>query len=164
MTIRIIVFLLVVMLNLFCWTQAFALTTSTTFTVNATVAASCSVSGNTLNFGAYDPTSGIANDNSSMISVTCTNGTPYNVGLNADMWTGATVATRKLTDSTGTINYTLYKDSGRTNIWGQTIGTDTATNTGNGAAQALTVYGRIASGQNATTGSYADTITVTVTF
>ena len=56
---------------------------------------------------------------------------------------GATVATRKMTSGAATVNYTLYSDSGRTTVWGNTIGTDTVAGTGNGAAQTLTVYGRV---------------------
>jgi spore coat protein U-like protein len=48
--------------------------------------------------------------------------------------------------------------------WGNTVGTDTVAGTGNGAAQALTVYGQIAAGLYVTPGSYTDTITATVTY
>lgn len=60
--------------------------------------------------------------------------------------------------------YALYSDSGRTTNWGNTVSTDTVPGTGNGSAQTLTVYGRIAAAQYVTPGSYADTITATITY
>lgn len=147
--------------------SAYAATESTTFTVGATVADSCSVSASNLAFGNIDPllNSTTATDATTTISVTCANGTAYNVGLNAGTATGATVTARKMTSGTNTLDYALYSDSGRTTNWGNTVGTDTVAGTGSGAAQSLTVYGRVPSGQvSAQTGSYSDTITVTVTY
>jgi hypothetical protein len=47
-----------------------------------------------------------------------------------------------MTNGASTINYSLYSDSGRTAVWGNTIGTNTVAATGNGASQSYTVYGR----------------------
>ena len=142
----------------------FAATTTTTFTVSVTLAATCTInSASTLNFG----NQGILStnvDQTSTIQVTCTNSTPYNIGLDAGTGTGATVATRKLTSGGATVNYSLYSDSGRTTVWGNTIGTNTVTGTGNGAGQNYTVYGRIPSQTTPAPGTYTDTITVTVTY
>src|SRR6476469_904984 len=102
-----------------------AATSTTTMTVQMTITASCTVnSASTLNFG----TQGIltANvDQTSTIQVTCTNTTPYNIGLDAGTGAGATVAVRKMTSSGATVNYSLYSDSGYTTVWGNTVSTDT---------------------------------------
>jgi spore coat protein U-like protein len=58
----------------------------------------------------------------------------------------------------------MFSNSTRTANWGQTVGTDTVTGTGNGAAQALTVYGQVTAGQFVAPGAYSDTITATVTY
>src|SRR5262249_55107081 len=120
-----------------------AATATSSFTVSVTITATCTInSASTLNFG----TQGVlgANvDQTSTIQVTCTNTTPYNIGLDAGTGTGATVTTRKLTSGGATVNYTLYSDSGRTTVWGNTIGTNTVAGTGNGSGQNYTVYGRI---------------------
>jgi spore coat protein U-like protein len=133
-------------------------------TVQVSITATCTInSASALNFG----TQGVlaANvDQTSTIQLTCTNTTPYNIGLNAGTGTGATVATRKLTSGANTINYTLYSNSGRTTVWGNTVGTDTVAATGNGAAQNYTVYGRIPPQTTPAPGNYADTITITVTY
>ncbi|HKF49868.1 MAG TPA: spore coat U domain-containing protein [Terracidiphilus sp.] len=135
---------------------------SGTFSITATVAPSCSISANALSFGAY--TGSAALNSTSTISVTCANGSAYNVGLNAGTATGATVTTRQMMNGTKTLNYSLYSDSGRTRNWGNTVGTDTLAGTGSGAAQTLTVYGTIPSGQTPVPGSYTDTITATLTY
>ena len=79
-------------------TIAQAAQTQTTFTVTATVVAACAVSAGNLAFGSYDPTSATPNDKQSTLNVTCTNGTPYAIGLNAGGGSGATVAARKMAD------------------------------------------------------------------
>jgi spore coat protein U-like protein len=62
------------------------------------------------------------------------------------------------------LSYAMFSDSARTVNWGQTIGTDTVTGTGNGSAQAIIVYGQTAAGQYVAPGAYNDTITATVTY
>lgn len=142
--------------------QAYASTVTTTFGVSATVQATCLVSATSLAFGTY---TGTASTSTATVSVTCTNTTPYNVGLNAGTATSATVTTRKMTGpSSAVLSYSMYQDAARTTNWGQTVGTDTVSGTGNGSAQAITVYGQIAAGQYVAPGSYADTITATVTY
>jgi spore coat protein U-like protein len=141
---------------------AFAATATTTFGVNATVQATCLVSATAMAFGTY---TGAVATSTSAVSVTCTNTTPYNVGLSAGLATGATVTTRSMTGpASALLGYALFSDSARTVNWGQTIATDTVTGTGNGSAQAITVYGQAAAAQYVAPGSYADTITATVTY
>jgi spore coat protein U-like protein len=75
------------------------------------------------------------------------------------------MASRKMSSGTNTVNYNMYTDVGRTKIWGDgTAGSSVNPQTGTGAAQAITVYGRIPTGQTPATGTYNDTITVTLTF
>lgn len=109
-------------------------TATATIPVTATVQATCSVSASALAFGTY---SGSALAGTTTISVTCTNSWPYNVGLDAGIGTGATVTTRLMTLSgSNTLSYSLYTTSSHTTVWGNTIGTNTVTGTGTGAAQA----------------------------
>jgi spore coat protein U-like protein len=141
---------------------AVAATVTTTFGVTATVQATCLVSATPLAFGTY--TGAVANSTSA-VSVTCTNTTPYNLGLSAGLATGATVTTRQMTGpASALLGYALFSDAARTVNWGQTVGTDTVTGTGNGSAQAITVYGQATAGQFVAPGAYTDTITATVTY
>lgn len=137
-------------------------TAISSFSVTTTVAPSCSISANALNFGAY--TGSATLNSTSTISVTCANGSAYNIGLNAGTASGATVTTRQMLNGTKTLNYSIYSDSGRTKNWGNTVGTDTLAGTGSGSAQTLTVYGTVPSGQTPAPGSYSDTITATLTY
>lgn len=141
-----------------------ATTTTSTFTVQMTITASCVInSASTLNFGSSGVISANV-DQTSTVQVQCTNTTPYNIGMNAGTGTGATVAARKMTSGGNTITYSLYSDSGRTTVWGNTVGTDTVSATGNGAAQSYTVYGRVPAQTTPAAATYTDTITVTVTY
>jgi len=141
-----------------------AATTTSTFTVQMTLTSSCVInSASTLNFGSQGVL--VANvDNASTLQVQCTSTTPYNIGLDAGLGTGATVAVRKMTNGASTINYSLYRDSGRTTVWGNTVGTNTVAGTGNGALQSYTVYGRVPPQATPAAATYSDTITVTVTY
>jgi spore coat protein U-like protein len=141
----------------------FSGTANTTFTVTATVPTTCRIATNNLNFG----TAGVlaANtDSTTTLSPTCTNGTPYNIGLDKGL-NGGSVTTR-LMKSAGpaTIMYSLFRDAARTMNWGQTIGTDTAAGTGTGLAQSPTAYGRIPPQATPSPGTYNDTIVVTLTY
>lgn len=136
-------------------------TATATFQVTATVQATCTISATNLSFGTY---TGAQTDATSTVSVTCTNGSAWSIGLSPGTCPGATVTTRCMLNGAAQLNYALFRDAARTLNWGQTVGTDVLTGTGNGSAQANTVYGRIPSGQFPTPGAYADTITATVTF
>lgn len=138
-----------------------AATSNSSMPVSATVQATCSITASPLAFGTY---SSAQLDAATTLAVNCTNTTSYNVGLDAGGGTGATVAQRKMVNGAQTLNYTVYSDTGRANVWGATVGTNTVAGTGTGAVQTLNVYGRIAAGQAPTPGSYVDTLTATITY
>jgi spore coat protein U-like protein len=141
-----------------------AATATSSMGVSALVATGCTIVAAPLAFGTYDPNSGSPNDATTTVTVLCTVGTPYNVGLNQGGGTGATVATRKMNNGTDNLNYTLYKDSGRTTVWGNTVNTDTVSGTYTALQAPLTVYGRIPASQAVSAGIYGDTVTATITY
>jgi spore coat protein U-like protein len=137
-------------------------TNTATFTVTATILANCLLSASQLNMGNY---SGAVVNATSLLTVTCTNTTVFNIGLNAGTSPGATVTTRKMTGpGSATLNYNLFRNSGLTQNWGNTVGTDTFSSTGNGLAQSFSVYGQIPAGQFVAPGTYNDTIIATITY
>ena len=144
---------------------AFAASTQqTTFKVTADVTASCTIAAAQLDFAAYDP-AGSAVPGQSQITVNCTNSTPWDVGLNAGLFSGATTTTRKMTGpGSYSLSYGLFTDASHTTNWGNVVGTSTQSGTGTGADQILNVYGLIPAAQNVGAGHYEDTITATVTF
>ncbi len=103
-------------------------------------------------------------DNTATLNVTCTSGAAYNIGLGVGAGSGATVTTRKMTNGAATVNYTMWRDAGRTQNWGNTVGTDTLASTGTGTAQAHTIYGRVPPQTTPAAGTYTDTVVVTVTY
>lgn len=137
-----------------------------TFQVSATIVNSCTVTGTTLNFGAaIDPlATSTPVDATSTLSVTCTNTTPYSISLNAGS-NGSGFSSRAMKSGTHALAYQLYLDSGRSSVWGDgTSGSSTFSGTGTGSPQALSIYGRIPSLANVVPGSYADTVTVTISY
>ncbi|MDR3741345.1 MAG: spore coat U domain-containing protein [Terracidiphilus sp.] len=134
---------------------------TTSFVLTVVIAANCSISANPLAFGSY---TGALLNATTTLSVSCTSGTAYNVGLSAGNGSGATVTTRAMTGpSSAQLKYSLFSNSGRTTNWGNTTGSWVG-GTGTGAAQSLSVYGQIPAGQYPTPGSYTDTITATVNY
>lgn len=145
--------------------SARAATATTTFPVTATVLTACAVTADPLAFGNYDPTSATPLEQSATLSVLCTVGTSFTVGLNAGATSGATVSTRQMSDGSNVLDYSLYSDSGHTTNWGNTPGSDTpAATVAPVLPTELTVYGRVPAEQNVPPGPYADTITVTVNY
>lgn len=144
---------------------AVAQTATDTFDVTIAIADDCEVtSTETLDFG----TAGVltaAIDDSASLEVTCTTGTPYDIGLDAGLSVDGTTLLRGMTSTaTDVISYQLFQNTGRTLNWGSTVPTDTVSSTGTGSAQSFDVYGRVPAQATPATGIYVDTITVTVTF
>jgi spore coat protein U-like protein len=136
--------------------------TTRTFGVVAVVQAACTISATPLAFGNY---AGVQKDTTATLTATCTNTTPYNIGLSVGQAPGATVNTRAMTGpSAAMLNYAIFRDSTRSINWGNTVGTDTLVGQGTGSVQSLTVYGRIPAGQSPRPGSYADTVIATITY
>lgn len=146
-------------------------TATSSLSVTATVSANCTISTTPVAFGAYDPIVTNATNplnGTGTVTVTCTNGSAATIALGqgSNAAGGSTDAAplRQMKDAgTDLLAYSLYQDTGRTTIWGNTVATS-ASDTGNGTAQAITVYGSVAAGQNVPAGSYSDTVVATVTF
>jgi spore coat protein U-like protein len=139
---------------------------SDSFDVTATVVAACSIAAGDLAFGNYNPVTAAAVPGTSTINVTCTNASPYTIGLSAGNGSGATVTTRAMTRFTGTetLAYGLFIDAAFEENWGTDLA-DRKSGTGSGAIQAHTVYGQVNAGQStAIAGVYTDTITASVYF
>lgn len=133
------------------------------FLVSASVVKKCTVTATTLNFGTVGLLTAAINGTSTL-GVQCSNGTPYNVGLDAGQNGGGNINARKMLLGANSIGYQLYQNSARSTVWGNTIGSNTVSGTGNGNTQSLTVYGQVPAQTTPPAGTYNDTITVTVTY
>lgn len=136
--------------------------------VTASVLGACVVVTLPVAFGLYDPTA--VTDNTAgtgTVTVTCTLGTPYTVSLDAgaNPSTPGVVTTRRMLANTSDyLSYQLYKEVGRTSVWGNTDPDWLDSQTGTGLPQLLSVYGTIPKNQNAAVGTYLDTVVVTVAY
>ena len=104
-------------------------------------------------------------DTTGDINVTCDNGTSFTIKLNPGQNSGGSFQPRSMIapGNDKKLNYNLYKDSTRIQIWGDGTGsTYTQSGIGTGAMQKITVFGRIPARQNVSVGSYSDMVTVTV--
>jgi spore coat protein U-like protein len=152
------------MLGMLPWAElpAQGQTAQTTFQVKATVQAVCEVTATDLSFGNYTSQSGTPLLGTTVVQATCTPNSSYNIGLNAGTSPGATVNTRKMVSGASILNYQLYRDASRSEIWGNTVGVDAVSGSGTGLAQSVTVFGSIPAKQVVPAGNYQDTITVTI--
>ena len=144
-------------------TQANAATATGNLAASVTISAICNAISGTLNFGTPSNIGGAANiDATGSLTVTCTNTVPYQVTLanGANFLAGS----RRMANvgATAFINYSIFSDAARTIAW---TGATFVSGTGNGAAQAISVFGRIPTGQTSVpTGAYTDTVQITVTY
>ncbi|HVV63720.1 MAG TPA: spore coat U domain-containing protein [Pseudolabrys sp.] len=138
---------------------------TTNFQVQITITDACVISGvNDLDFGSQSSLAS-AVTSTSTFNVNCTLGLPYTIGLSVGGGAGATTATRLMTGPGGaTVTYSLYQDVAHTLVWGSSIGTDTVAAVGTGLAVPYTVYGQVPAQSTPATGTYTDTITITVTY
>jgi spore coat protein U-like protein len=144
----------------------------------ADAAYGCSVAVVGVSFGSYDPVLATPDDSAGRVDVICTNvpGTgvdsvAYGVALSPG--SAGTFNPRRLGSGTGWLDYNLFRDAGRTQVWGNgTSGSFLVSGTMRvGPGQGNTtrtnthdIYGRVPAQQDAAVGAYADTIVVTLTF
>jgi spore coat protein U-like protein len=144
----------------------------------ATAASDCSVTASGVAFGTYDPSIATPDDSTGSVVVTCTYTGPggsdtanYTVTLSTG--TSGSYAPRKLAAGASRMDYNLFRDAARTQVWGNaSAGTAIITGSlkvGPGAGNRTrtathVIYGRIPQLQDADTGNYSDSILVTLTF
>lgn len=136
----------------------------TTFTVDAVVTPSCTVNVSNMDFGVIDAIVAAPVDQIATISVSCTNASAYTVGLDHGTNAVDTGPTgRRMANGGDLLAYGLYHDEARTADWGLAAG-NVAAGTGTGGSQALTVFGKIFSNQQASVGTYFDSVVVVVSY
>lgn len=154
-------------------TAASASTTATgTLNAKITITSNCAVTGSTsdLDFGSNASTASAVSASNGGFSVTCTNQTPYTIGLQSTASGSATDGTGTMKATIGgtaySIGYQLYQDSAST-VWGNdpTSGTGNAKSAiGTGLAQQYTVYGKTTTSLNVPAGDYSDVVQINVVY
>jgi spore coat protein U-like protein len=142
--------------------SALANSDSDVLTVRVTVQEACSIAGTTIDFGTYSAGQQAALDAQGAISYSNCGAGTLNISL--DGGAAGNVANRAMSnDNSDSLSYQLYRNSARNQVWGS----------GADAQQvvllvpdsgSVPVYGRIPGGQNVPSGTYTDTVNVTLTF
>ena len=141
---------------------------------SARAAVDCTVDATPLSFGTFSPLDGETHDSDAWITVACYSDTgseitSYDIALDAGA--AGSFVPRAMHSGGNALAYNLYKDAGRTTIWG--TGSSAQTMTDNLALDAANVtyskdypvYGRILAGQNqAHIGTYTDNVTITISY
>lgn len=153
--------------------KASAATATSSFTVTASVVASCTISTTGITFGNYDPVVTNATtpvDSNGTVTVACTSGASTTIGMGqGSNPTGSSTAAAPLrqmaSGATNRVRYDIYQDSTHATVWGD-VGTAAAEtyNSTSKTATTLNIYGRIPSGQDVVVGSYTDSVTATIQF
>lgn len=131
------------------------------FTVSAEVAASCTVEATPMDFGMSNGAIDAPLDATASVSVSCTNGATYSIGLDGGL--SPQGPDRGMASGASVLRYGLFHDAGASEPWGTGAAT-TALGSGSGTTQHLTVFGRVYEGQTAATGIYTDRVVIVVTY
>lgn len=146
--------------------NAFAAEVEDSFRVSIEILESCTVSvaAADVDFGQTDRSSTGPINASSTLSVNCTPGTPWALGLDNGL-NGSSPTTRRMTNGTEFVGYGLFRDAGRSQVFGAADSADRVSNTGTGAAQSVPVYGQVVGAQtNVAAGIYQDTVVAKVIY
>ncbi|HKB80479.1 MAG TPA: spore coat U domain-containing protein [Thermoanaerobaculia bacterium] len=154
-------------LSLIITPAAFAGTATANLNVSASVAAVCTITTAPVAFGAYDPVSANASTDltaTGSVTVACTKGASATVDLGVGG--NLSAGTRRMSSGSDFLNYALYKDGARTQVWGSALtgGTTLTYNAASKAPTALTVYGTVPQAQDVTVGSYSDVVVATINY
>ncbi len=143
-------------------TPAAPATLSDTLAVRVVVQPACTISGATLDFGNYTSGQATALNGFTQIAYNACPATQLRFQL--DGGTNGTSTARKLANgSGGLLNYGIYRDSARTQNFGQGVDSRLITPSASGTGT-VSVYGRIPAGQSVAAGTYTDTVVITLDF
>jgi spore coat protein U-like protein len=146
---------------------------TSTVLVTASIPPSCTIGTAAIAFAAYDPVNAnatVPDDQTGDIIIRCTKGASgITVGLgNGANNLGAQRRMANSADPTTTVDYEVYKETGRTTVWGPGDGGSARSGpdlSGTGTNVTVTMYGRIPPHQlQATAGTYNDTLVSTILF
>jgi spore coat protein U-like protein len=146
--------------------SAFAGSATANLAVSASVVVNCTITTSPLAFGNYDPVVAHASTNldaDGIVTVACTKGSIVTIGL--DTGANASGSTRRMKSGTNYLTYEVYKDTGRTQAWGNS-GADlyTTSPAASKNPRDFTAAGRVPANQDIPAGAYTDTVVATVNF
>lgn len=152
--------------------SAHAAEDSATFQVRIVITESCTISSTAptdIDFLSHVRATGAPADAQGTLTVNCSQGTPYQIGLSGGTNSTGTAATpaageRRMINATGSyVPYDLFSNTARSQFWGNTLGSNTVSGTGTAANVSHQVFGRVPS-TNFPAGTYTDTVTARVVY
>ena len=129
-------------------------------------AAGCTLSTTSINFGTYDVFDTAPNDSTGTVTLNC-NGGAKDVTVEIGRGGASSFALRRMVNGAVELRYNLYLNAARTTIWGDGTGGTQPYDVGNPPNNkdvTLTIFGRITAEQDVSSGSYSDSVTVTVNY
>ncbi|MEK0085426.1 spore coat U domain-containing protein [Benzoatithermus flavus] len=137
-------------------------TTTATLGVRVVVQQSCIVSGATLDFGTYS--SNQTKDLNGFTQIAFSNCPQGTLRFELDGGVNGSAGVRRLSDGKGSfLSYGLYRDSARTQVFGQGNDARVITLPASGSGK-IGVMGRIPGRQLVPAGTYTDTVAILLTF
>jgi spore coat protein U-like protein len=150
--------------------SALAGTVSTSMGVSAEVVPGCQkLAATPISFGSV-PTGNAVRNATGTVTVTCSEGVPYNVTMDNGLCHPFLATQRKmgLAGNCGsTVDYEIYLDAAHTQRWhdaGLFSGTVRLEATGTGNSQTFTAFGQVSPTSSTLPGSYTDTVVVFLNF
>lgn len=134
------------------------------FQVRMVIEESCTISSapTDIDFLTHTRSTGTPVTATGTLSVNCSEGTPYQIGLDSGIHSES-AGERRMSNGSVLVPYNLYQDATRTNRWGNTEGTDMKSAVGTATDQDHTVFGEVPS-TNFPAGTYTDTVTARVVY
>jgi spore coat protein U-like protein len=130
--------------------------------VTAQAEATCTISTTSVAFGSYDVFSATPRDANGTVQIDCT--PRENIQVTLSSGSSSVFNPRTLRSGSNILNYNLFRNAARTQIWGDGSAGTSTSSANNVRNTTLTVYGRVPAAQDAAVGNYADTIVATVIF
>lgn len=132
--------------------------------------AGCTLSASGVAFGVYNPSQATPTDATGTVTINCTANSgsgPYTIALSTGG--SSNYAGRRMSSGGNLLPYQLYRNSGRSQVWGNGSGGSSTVSGPNsiphfGGTAVHQVYGRITALRVVNPGSYSDIIVATVTF
>jgi spore coat protein U-like protein len=149
-----------------CGGAAFAGSADATLGVSADVTDNCTIAASpTVSVGSYNALAGNI-PATGTLTVACTTGAVATIALDTGANSGhATGTTRAMTDGSGDyLSYELYQDSGHTTLWGTDDNAAVESAAVSTTAVDYTVYALVPASQDVPSGTYSDSVAVTVSF
>jgi spore coat protein U-like protein len=124
-------------------------------------AATCTFGMVSVVFGNYDSLTNTSLDGTGSVTVTCDSTDSYTVALSSGH---GTLLDRQMQVGGNILRYNLYSDVLRSVIWGDGTSGTSLLSGSSAASTTFSIYGLVPGGQRIPAGTYADAITVTLSF